>query len=683
MSRIQSLALAAMIVTSQAVFADLPYDADVSAIETDATQVFDTGVRAQTDIKIDLDLSWMAIDNNDHMLYGASDGKNRLFLSIYNGHYYIGYGAANLQIQSGTVCPTVGVRHTISCVFESGRQSFSMNGDELMTDTRQGVEIDNTLALLAYKMPSEVKYKSAVRLYGATISKKVNGEWEVVREYRPVMKRGDDDAVRGALYDAANGGAPLLSSGAAARAVMESVAGEPDELLAWVETDGRQFVDTEVTGGSAISFSADFAWKSLGTANEEYTLLGATGPNGRFYAIHAVGKPAGGQMWVGYGTKTGYPADSGSANLVMKPLARTTVSGEFSAGSQTISCEGTTYSLASPNDSVVDSKFAPLYIFAVDADSAADGSRARLFSSVRLHSLSISLGGAEVRRFTPCLKNGEAALYDSVNHRIHRSPIPFSAYGRIGDTPKAYVEYVETSRAQFIDTGIVGKSGTKCEFDFAWLNNQNETTLIGVRNETSGAAVHFEPFCGAFGSGGMKKAVYVYGSYFYPTYSSGDSSGELNKQAFLKINDRHNLVVELFRGGQHVSVDGDCYYYPDDQSAAVKLDGTAMRNIDAFDSDVADAIDAEATMYLFARHLVTAAADKPANKSAVRLYSAKIWQTAAGGEWRLVRNYRPVRLSTGEVVLWDKVGDRFESALWSAVGPETREIGGPTVLSIR
>lgn len=669
-------------IASQVALADLPYDADVSAIETDATQSFDTGVLAQTDIKIELDLTWMEFNNDDHMLFGASDGTHRLFLSIYNGHYYIGYGSGNLAIQNGTLCPSVGVRHTISCVFENGRQSFSMNGAELMTTSQGAVAVNNTLALLAYNRPSDILYKSAVRLYSATISKKVNGEWEVVRDYRPVMKKGTDNAVRGALYDAVGGGVHLSSS-AAARAVMESVPSEPDELLAWVETDGRQFVDTEVSGGAALSFSADFAWKNVGTgSSEEYTFLGATGPYGRFYAIHAVSKSAGGQLWVGYGNASGYPVDSGSAYLVMPPLARMTVSGEFAGGSQTLSCEGMTYSVSSPNASVVNSRFAPLYLFAVDQDSAADGSRAKLFSSVRFHSLSIGLGGTDVRRFVPCLKDGEAALYDSVNHRIYRSPIPFSAYGKIGDKAKAYVEYVETSRAQFVDTGVIGRSGTKCEFDFAWLNNADETTMLGVHNASSGTAVRFEPFCGEYGSGGMKKVVYIYGTYYYPQFWSGSSSGERDKHAYLKINDRHKLVVELSSGSQHISVDGDCYYYPDGQSTAQNLDGTALRGIDAWNHEVADIVNADASMYLFARHFITATADKPTNKSAVRLYSAKIWQ-ADGGQWRLVRNYRPVRVSTGEIVLWDKVNNNYQSACWSAVGPETRTIDEETVLFVR
>lgn len=684
-SRIRALSMIAAVAAFayQSARADLPYDAEVTAIETDATQSFATGIRAQTDIKIDLDLVWMDINNDDHMLFGASDGSKRLFLSIYNGHYYIGYGTENLAIQNATLCPSVGVRHTVSCVFENGHQSFSMNGVEKMAASKGGVDVDNTLTLLAFNRPSDIRYMSGVRLYSATISKKVNGEWEVVRDFRPVMKKGTDNAVRGALYDTVEGGV-LLSSGAAARAVMESVPGEPDELLAWVETDNRQFVDTEVTGGAALSFSADFAWKNLGAgANEEYTFLGATGPYGRFYAIHAVSKSAGGQLWVGYGNVTGYPVDSGNAYLVMPPLARMTVSGEFTAGAQTLSCEGTTYSLSNPNSSLVNSRFAPLYLFAVDMDSAADGSRARMFAGVRFHSLSICLGGTEVRRFTPCLKDGSAALYDAVNHRIYRSPIPFSAYGKIDDEPKAYVEYVETSRAQFVDTGVTGRSGTKCEFDFCWLNNAGETTLLGVHNASSGTAVRFEPFCGDYGSGGMKKAIYIYGAYSYPQFWSGDSSGEYGKLAYLKINDRHKLVVELSDGSQRISVDGDCYYYPDGQDSAQKLDGAAPRNINAWNHEVAGTVDAGASMYLFARHSITAAADRASNKSAVRLYSAKIWQADAGGQWRLVRYYRPVRVSTGEIVLWDKVNRNYQSACWSATGPETMPIDGKTMIILR
>ena len=55
------------------------------------------------------------------------------------------------------------------------------------------------------------------------------------------------------------------------------------------------------------------------------------------------------------------------------------------------------------------------------------------------------------------------------------------------------MEYIETNGRQFIDTGVIGKAGTKCEFDFAWLANDT-STLIGVATNSAGHG--FVPFAG-------------------------------------------------------------------------------------------------------------------------------------------------------------------------------------------
>ena len=670
------------------------YMADVDAIETDKTQAFDTGVAVDGALKVEMDLQWMAIDNDDNMLFGASDGTKRCFLAIYGGHYYIGYGNETIHIQNKTVCPVVGDRHTVTCVFESGHLSFATNGVELCSESKSVATVNNTLGLLAYKMASQVKYRSSVRLYSAKIWKKSAGEWCLVRDYRPVLaKQSDGMTCVGALKDDTQGvlastniafSAEAVSTNVAARAVMLPIVGEPDELLNWVETDGRQFIDTDVMGGAAVSFSADFAWKDLGTgSNEEYTFLGATSGYGRFYAIHAISKSSGGQLWVGYGDKTGYPADSGNGNLVMPLLARKTLSGTFAAGSQTLSCEGTAYSLSSPQSSVVNSKFAPLYLFALDVDSNADGSRVKCFSSVRFHSLSISVGGTEVRHFLPCLKDGVAALYDSVNHCIYRSPVPFSACGKLSDVPKSYVEYVETSGAQFVDTGIIGKSGTKIEVDFSWIGNaSSERTLIGSHDAFSDPAVRFVPFGGTFYSTRAESYYCYESSYRYPSFWSNDL-GEYHKSVHLKINERHRLVADFRAGSQSLEIDGSCYYYNTDTSSLVSLSGSGRRTIDAYDHTMAANVDTGISMYLFARHKVDATADKATQNASVRFYRAKIWQLDAGGIYRLVRDYRPVKLQAGEVVLWDGINETYQSVCWSGVGPDTKPYNMGFVISFK
>ena len=144
---------------------------------------------------------------------------------------------------------------------------------------------------------------------------------------------------------------------------------------------------------------------------------------------------------------------------------------------------GKTYTISSPRSTVLTlNKYVPIHLFGVDSDDDTYGSRIRLRSSVRFYSLEMAVDGTPVRSFRPCLKNGKVALYDSVNGRIHYSPVAFSAYGKLNERPQNHVAYVETSGAQHIDTGVIGKSGTRCELDVAFTRNDStngDGTVIG------------------------------------------------------------------------------------------------------------------------------------------------------------------------------------------------------------
>ena len=75
-----------------------------------------------------------------------------------------------------------------------------------------------------------------------------------------------------------------------------------------------------------------------------------------------------------------------------------------------------------------------------------------------------------------------------------------------------------------------------------------------------------------------------------------------------------------------------------------------------------------------------------------RFYGAKIWQgDADGSNLQLLRNFRPVRLANGLVVLWDFVNNEpylpqsatapYDYTTFSAVGPDGAEIrDGMTVI---
>ena len=102
----------------------------------------------------------------------------------------------------------------------------------------------------------------------------------------------------------------------------------------------------------------------------------------------------------------------------------------------------------------------------------------------------------------------------------------------------------------------------------------------------------------------------------------------------------------------------------------VKIDGTLLLN-----DTKTDNIDTGYNMYIFANNYD----GKPQLKSKSRLYWLKLYQNGV-----LVRNFKPVRLKNGLVVLWDFVEKKAYPAqsttspygytFFSATGPEGEAI---------
>ena len=667
------------------------YVADVDAIETDLTQYFNTGLALDGDIKVEMEFQWMELPSTGYaMLFGVADKELDKYFGLRvwapasgSPYYHAWYGGGH----DIAVYPQVGERQAVTCVFEDGNQTISLNGNTIMTDTKPTAIInsDYKITLLAINKSNSIEYKAAVRLYSAKIWKKNAGVWQLVRDYKPVLALLSDGASYvGALKDDTQG-VVLASAGKAARPVMETVDDTPDEILHWVETDGRQFVDTGVQVDGTISFTADFAWLEVGSANgNERTFLGATtGTDGRCYMLHSINEGGTARLWIGYGASTGRPVNDGN-QLIMRVFQRLCVSGSFGAGSQTLSENGKTYTISSPRSTVLTlNKYVPIHLFGTDSDDATYGSRIRLRSSVRFYSLDMATNGVPVRSFRPCLKNGKVALYDSVNGRIHYSPVAFSAYGKLNERPQNHVEYVETSGAQHIDTGVIGKNGTRCELDVAFPKNDStngDGTVIGSVTNSSWHGIM--PLRQAYSSdypGEYFYFRYKYGSTYYsPQYAGTTTPAEaIGKWLLVKKNERHRITVDLEAGSQDISIDGNCFYWQSGEGYK-QADGTGTRVLTG--SKNAAGFDTGRSMYLFALRNANGSAT---SFSHVRFYGARIWQKDAGGVYRLLREYCPVKLRSGEVVLWDKCSETYESVCWSATGPVTTKFNPGCIISFR
>ena len=103
-------------------------------------------------------------------------------------------------------------------------------------------------------------------------------------------------------------------------------------------------------------------------------------------------------------------------------------------------------------------------------------------------------------------------------------------------------------------------------------------------------------------------------------------------------------------------------------------------------------VDTGRTLYLFAKH--DSDAGTPASPAASRFYFLKLWQgNSDGSNMQPVRDFRPVKLTNGLVVLWDFVNDvpyvpksttaPYNDTTFPVVGPDGAPIRDGIMLILR
>ena len=99
-----------------------------------------------------------------------------------------------------------------------------------------------------------------------------------------------------------------------------------------------------------------------------------------------------------------------------------------------------------------------------------------------------------VRDLIPCLKDGRAGLYNAVSGDIlySGSGTDLVAAGENSETPDAFVEYVESTGVNFIDTEIEARSGTEAEIEVATLHKR--TLRKGLLGAITSENVYFDLF---------------------------------------------------------------------------------------------------------------------------------------------------------------------------------------------
>ena len=252
-----------------------------------------------------------------------------------------------------------------------------------------------------------------------------------------------------------------------------------------------------------------------------------------------------------------------------------------------------------------------------------------------------------MRDFKPCLVDGKGMLYDEVTKAIYRpSPdIPASRVGKIvlsgEEKPACYVDYVETDGNQFIDTGVIGKAATTAEFKETSMQKRSdvEECFLGSYGGSSDEVSR----CFMWYHGWNATALLGYGTSYRPKINDPytDAKNGSDPDVY-KLN-----PGDTTHGRVSFAVGLQTFTAINDATGAATLYSSKTSSID---------VDTGRTMYLFAKN--DEDSGKPKSPAASRFYFLKVWQgNSDGTEMQLVRNYKPVRLTNGLVVLWDFAND--------------------------
>ena len=396
----------------------------------------------------------------------------------------------------------------------------------------------------------------------------------------------------------------------------------PDKFVRYVESNGSQYVDTGVTGRWNTKVEAQVEWLELG----DKTLLGSGdwSDTTRCFMIYCNNTDGNIATALGssptYYGKAAWRYDNSNwtpwwqINRIYDYAAEFCATNSAGECVRKVAIDGITFT--NMTEKAVDSGYS-MYIFGLNRKgNLASQSKARIY---RLKIWQGSVDGGEmelVRDLLPCIKNSRAGLYDAKNDVILYSGTSTGlvAADESSEVPDEFVDYVESTGVNFIDTEVTARSGTEAEIEVATLHKR--TLRKGLLGAVTSENVYYDLFHSF-----EAKMAYSYGT-------------------------------RLETGGSYSN--GEKYYFRSSLAAGAQTLVKANYDVEPTTNTVYEgtseaAIDTGLSLYLFGRNSNGNIADG----GVYRLYGLKIKQ-----DGNLVREFKPC-LKDGAFALFDAVSSRI------------------------
>lgn len=230
----------------------------------------------------------------------------------------------------------------------------------------------------------------------------------------------------------------------------------------------------------------------------------------------------------------------------------------------------------------------------------------------KIYSCKIYDNSTLIRDFIPCKNaSGTVGMWDNVNSKFYTNAGTgtFVNGGEAsgGVLPNGYtqLEYIQSTGTQYIDTGVIGKSGLSVKGTFK-INNTGECMLLGCFGGFRCYPLYFDAL----------KMMYGY----YTNYPSTNF--------VITAGQKYTAEVDLSVGNQTIKIDGET----------------------KVTSSFSNSYTCTQTMYLFAFN----------NSGNTSLYaSAELYSLQIYDNGILVRDFIPCKNASGTVGLWDNVNSVF------------------------
>ena len=407
-----------------------------------------------------------------------------------------------------------------------------------------------------------------------------------------------------------------------AEGVLHVQADIQDKFLEYIESTsaGKQWIDTGIVGKCDTRAEMTISWLPDG-ARVDGSFLSSRQKTGDFRFI-LCSNDSHGQYYCGhrkYWNYTGYKVPTSNPPIDRIECSITATSA--SATKVTMKINGTERITNTTSGTPLDTGYT-MYLFAQHngaVSSSSDPNQVDLCSVVRCYGVKIWQDDVLVREYRPCMRNGKAGLYDAVSGEffVSQSSTDFVAGPVL--KPDHFIQYVESTGTQYIDTGIVGRPNTAMQAHVLWTT-VSDTYFLASR--TDGGNTRFCLY-------GCNTTHYM----AHRTYQKGrDSTESANGYTQETVHFNANAPDYI---SSSISHDGTTLSY------WLEVNGTRRFTRTRTEA----ALDTGLNMYLFGCN--QGGVLKLSSK--IRCYDVKIWQDGV-----LVRDFRPC-LKDGRAGLYDEV----------------------------